>query len=383
MATFKQLHLMGKGGPWELADVEIPVPGPGQALVKMVASSICNQTDLNSIRAYHPPHDHQMQGMVPHDFRVWDNRIPDELSDVYPPKKYPFEPYPTMMGHEGTGVIVDINYPAGEVPHLTANGAKLYGYSGMAGFGGELKIGDRVSSIGAVGGFGEYILAPFHELAYIPECIDKVEASLFEPMVMTNAICKNVVAYNGTVLILGQGALGLLCTQLARAYGAKTIITTDPQPFKREMSKKFGADIVLDPNETNIVEAVAEITHGVGCDTVLEAAGVPETIRIIPYVIRMMSNVGQIGACCVPVTVDWSYIHFKGMTVWSCMSSINMIGGIDAAKGAAVEMMASGKIDLASMITHRIPLTVEATEDIFAKIEKGDEVIKAAYVFED
>ena len=57
MTTMKQAWLMGKGGPWEVRDVPIPEPGPNEVLVKMTASSICNQTDLNAVRALHPVHD--------------------------------------------------------------------------------------------------------------------------------------------------------------------------------------------------------------------------------------------------------------------------------------------------------------------------------------
>ena len=379
--TFKQLWLMGKGGPWEMRERPIPHAGPGQLVVKMTACSICNQTDLNTIRALHPPHDHQIQGMVPHHFREWDKRVPDVLSDVYPPIKYPNEPYPTTMGHEGTGIVVEVGKVEGDIKPIGFK-APFMSLMGMMGGSGEFKVGDRVSMVGTMGGFGEYIVTPMNEAKLVDPAVDKYEASIFEPCILTNIVCWNNVKQNGTCLILGQGALGLLCTQLARIYGAKTIITSDPQPFKREMSKKFGADIVLDPNEVNVVAAVSDITGGYGVDTILECAGEPETIRMLPYLGKLGCMVGQIGACCKPVTVDWSYIHFRGYTVSGTMAAMGKCGGMEAAKGMAMDMMASGKLDLTSMITHRIPLTVESTNDIFKKIEKGDEVIKAIYVID-
>ena len=60
---------------------------------------------------------------------------------------------------------------------------------------------------------------------------------------------------------------------------------------------------------------------------------------------------------------------------------LNM-GGMEIAKQRAMEMMASGRLKYDDIITHRLPLTVEATNDIFKKIEKGDEVIKAIYVMD-
>ena len=55
--TMKQLILSQKGGPWVMEERPIPKPGRDQVLVKITSTSICNQTDLNSIRALHPPHE--------------------------------------------------------------------------------------------------------------------------------------------------------------------------------------------------------------------------------------------------------------------------------------------------------------------------------------
>ena len=377
--TFKQLVLNGKGGPWTLEERPIPKAGVGQLVVKMTACSICNQTDLNAIRALHPPHDHQIEGMYPHHFRQWDNRLEgDPLAAVYPSARYENEPYPTTMGHEGTGIVVEVG-PMPEPVYPIGCKGKASTKLNLMDTSVDIKVGDRVSMVGTLGGFGEYIVTPIDEVEKIDERVDAEAASLFEPTILTNAVAHNNVSMNDTVLILGQGALGLLSTQMARAYGAAKIITTDVQPFKREMSKKMGADYVLDPNEGNVADNILALTDGQGADVVIECAGEPEAIRLIPYVGRQGARIGQIGACCVPLTIDWSYIHFKGYNVSGSQQGIMSLGGMQGAKKAAAKMMASGKIDYASLITHRLPLTVEAAEDIFKKIEKGDEVIKAIF----
>ena len=380
--TFKQLVLQGKGGPWTINAKPIPKAGVGQIAVKMTACSICNQSDLNTVRALHPPHDHQIEGMVPHHFRQWDNRLDgDPLQDAYPSQRYELEPYPTTMGHEGTGIVVDVGpmpdevYPMG-ADHKGSN--KLLFMDQGNGF----KVGDRVSMVGTIGGFGEYIVSPVNEAIKVPDNVPDDVASLFEPTMITNVIAFNNVRMNDVVFIMGQGALGLLSTQLAKIYGAKTVITSDPVPMKRELSKKLGADYVIDPTTEKVVDRVLELTGGHGVDTIIEAAGVPETISLIPYLGKWGCRVGQIGACCVPVLVDWSYIHFKGYQVTGTNYAMLNMGGMEIAKQRAMEMMASGRLKYDDIITHRLPLTVEATNDIFKKIEKGDEVIKAIYVMD-
>lgn len=371
--TYKQLVLMDKAGPWKLVEKKIPKPGVGEVLVKMKASTICNQTDLNTILAKHPPHDHQITLMYPHDFRIWDQRVPDELSEYYPRRKYPRNPYPTTMGHEGMGVIEAIGPMPDESPYRTLMDEGLKREQ-------PLKVGDRVAMAATIGGYGEYVITNLDECVRVPDVLTDEEASLFEPCGVVHSVIKQIVRPLDDVLILGQGALGLLATQMAKVYGAKRIITTELSAYKRSLSKMFGADISLDPNEINVVHAFEDITDGLGMPVIIECAGEPETIQPIPYLARTGCRVGQIGACCDPVLIDWSYIHFKGMKI-TCPMQDSLIGKtLSVGYKETMDLMASGQLDLKNLITHRLSLTVEDTDDIFRKIADGEDVIKAAYI---
>ena len=151
----------------------------------------------------------------------------------------------------------------------------------------------------------------------------------------------------------------------------------------RPFTKHESVHIPVVLSQSGLTETVYNDFYiGEGADVVIECAGEPETIRKVPYLGRLGARIGCIGACCNPVSMDWSYIHFRGYTVYSTTSALTNLGGMPASGKFTMDMMASGKMDLDSMITHRIPLTVEATNEIFKKIEKGDEVIKAIYVFD-
>jgi len=362
--TMKQVILMGKGGPWEIKEVPIPKPGIDQVLIKVKTSSICNQTDLNTVRALHPPHDHQMTGMLPHHFRIWDKRIPDELSDVYPARPYPREPYPTTMGHEGMGEIVEVG------PYVKKERA-------LMGKDPEFRPGDRVSMMGTVGGCGEYVVSDMSFIVKVPDSVSDDEASLCEPVVCVFSVVKQVVTLGDTVCILGQGALGLIATQLVKLMGALKIIVSEPIAFKRELAKKFGADIIIDPSTTNVVHEIENITNGQGVNVVIEAAGVPETIRMLPYIVGFGAKIGQIGACCVPVTIDWSYIHFRGMQVTSA-GQLWFNGNLSKILTTAMTIIASGKLNLKDMITHRYAL--EDVAKAFKDVESGM-VVKGVFDF--
>ena len=211
------------------------------------------------------------------------------------------------------------------------------------------------------------------------------EASLFEPWTILWGACKATVQYDETVLILGQGALGLFATQWARIFGAGTIITSDPIPMKRELSGRFGADHVIDPTAQNVTEEVDRLTGGRGCRLVFECAGEPDTIANLPYVTGLDGTIVQIGACCVPVTVDWSYIHFKGLHVHSATSAARLLtygrseNAFMCSMADALRERERGRLHLAEMITHHPRFSVEGVTGLFREIEEQATVVKAAF----
>lgn len=367
--TMKRLMLMGKGGPWEMHEVPIPKPGYGEVLVKVLATSVCNQTDLNAIRCKHPPHEMQSHSMLPHHLRVWDKRLDgDELAPYYNKGPVTLEPYPTTMGHEGMGVVVEIGpCDKQESPWDT-----------------PLQVGDRVALF-CESTFSQYVVAKQDYCFKVPDCLTNEEASLFEPWTILWASCQTTIKYGDVVCILGQGALGSFATQWARINGAKTIITSEPVPYKRELSKKWGADIVLDPTTQDITAEIDRITGGIGCDVVFECAGEPATIKTAPYITRYDGTIVQIGACCDPVYVEWGYIHFKGLLVHSSTSSYAALqhARLDdpykKCMADAAREKEAGRFNIRDMITHHPKFTVEGVTELFREIEEQGTVLKAVF----
>jgi L-iditol 2-dehydrogenase len=244
-----------------------------------------------------------------------------------------------------------------------------------------IKVGDRVACIATMGGFGEYVISPENDLMPVPDHVTDEEASLFEPVCLTTNIVRQTVEQNSTVMVIGAGALGLMCIQLAKIYGAKKVITSEPVAFKRELALKVGADYAIDPKTQNVCHEVEKITNGRFCNAVIECVGLPETIRLIPYVAAQNAKVGCIGACTEPCLFDWSYIHFKGMMVTSQMAGWVLFGNFDDMMMRGMDMIASGKMDLKSLITHRFKLAVDDINRAFDLIKK-DEVIKGVFIFD-
>jgi threonine dehydrogenase-like Zn-dependent dehydrogenase len=80
------------------------------------------------------------------------------------------------------------------------------------------------------------------------------------------------------VVVIGQGVVGLLITQLARKAGASLIITSDLHENRRRLSLAAGADFALDPLADKIADQVSALTGGTGADVVIEATGDPRAL---------------------------------------------------------------------------------------------------------
>jgi L-iditol 2-dehydrogenase len=199
---------------FSIKEVEIPKISSDEVLVKMEAASLCNQTDLHIIEGTHPS----------------------------------AQPFPSVFGHEGAGTIVEV-------------GSSIKNF----------KVGDRVAVRGQLSGcYSEYSCAITNDLSRIPDGVSFEIASITEIAGGSFCIVDQTVRLADSVIIIGQGASGLVGTQLAKAAGAGLIVVSEISSFKRSLAKEFGADIVINPLETDVIEFAKEITSGSYFDVVLE-----------------------------------------------------------------------------------------------------------------
>ena len=124
------------------------------------------------------------------------------------------------------------------------------------------------------GGFAEYASIPQSCLVHVPDNVDDQQAATIQPL----AHCMGCLGTSGvqpedTLVILGQGVLGLGILQLAKARGVMKIYTTDIRERNLELSGQLGSDCVLNGTDENLTEVVLEKTDGQGADVVIEVAG--------------------------------------------------------------------------------------------------------------
>lgn len=124
------------------------------------------------------------------------------------------------------------------------------------------------------GCFAEYASIPEFCLARLPAEVDDHEGATLQPLghCMTTVECANIQPTD-TLVILGQGVLGLGMLQIARSRGVGNVLTTDIRSANVELSEKLGAHHALRAGSANTEEVIREVTKGRGADVVIDTAG--------------------------------------------------------------------------------------------------------------
>lgn len=214
----KAIQIRATGGPevLELVDLPIPVPGPGQVLIRVEAIG------MNFIEIY---------------FRKGQYKVT----------------LPIIPGSEAAGTVEELG-------------------PGVNGF----KIGDAVASTSVLGSYAEYALVPAAQLVKVPDGLTPEQAAAAMLQGMTAhylAFSTYPLKAGETALIhAGAGGVGLLLTQIATRIGAR-VITTVSNEEKAQLSREAGASDVILYSQQDFVAEVKRLTGGKGVDVVYDSVG--------------------------------------------------------------------------------------------------------------
>jgi L-iditol 2-dehydrogenase len=247
-------------------DVAVPDIGHGELLVRVAACGICG-TDVKKV----------FHGLV--------------------------QP-PQILGHEIAGTVVK----TGDGVRRWAVGDRVVSFHHIpcgACFYCDRQLFSQCSQYKKVGvtagfqpnggGFAQYVrVMPWivdRGVVRIPDEVGFEEATFVEPVnTCLKAIHKARVARGEVVSVIGQGPIGLLLTFLASQAGA-TVLTSDPMPFRRQMSLRFGAKEAFDPLSQDAAREVRHYRDGIGADAVFLA--VPES-KLVPVALEIARPGGRV-----------------------------------------------------------------------------------------
>jgi len=307
-------------GDVRLEEMPRPKIGPGEILVKVIASGICGS-----------------------DVMEW----------------YRIRKAPLVLGHEIGGEIAEIGEGVGRYKigdrvfvshHIPCNTCHycLMGY--------HTACETLHTTNYDPGGFAEYIRVPElnvdRGVFILPEELSFEDGVFIEPLacVVRGQRVANLQA-GQSVLILGSGISGLLHLLLARTLGAGRIIATDVSEYRLQMARAFGADAVLQAAE-DIPESVRRINKGRLADLVIVCTGAPAAFH---QALKAVDRGGTI--LCFATTEPDVELSIPLNEFWrNEIKLMPSYGNSPLDATVAIELIRSGRVPVGKMITHRLPL---------------------------
>lgn len=258
---------------------------------------------------------------------------------------------PQPLGHEFSGRVVEVG---ADVTTL-AVGDRVTAIPGGPCYQCELcRLGkpsmcpNRVSL--RSGAWAPTIALPARIAWRLPDDVSDRAAALTEPLACAiRAVDRSEMRVGDRVCVVGAGPIGLFVVAMAKAAGANTLIVSEPRAARRELARRLGADVVVDPASQDLSAIVRDATRGMGAEVVFEAVGHPATIEQAIAQAAPMGTVVVVGVADRDVVASFKpqELFFKELTI---RGTKGVTYGIDRA------LRWLGTIDLEPVITHTLPL---------------------------
>jgi alcohol dehydrogenase len=340
-------------GDLRVEQVPRPVPGPGEALVRVTMTTICG-TDVHILKGEYPVRPGLVIGHEP-------VGVIEELG-------------PGVAGYEiGERVLIGAITPCGQCHACLAGHLSQCGHgSGYEALGGW-RFGNTID-----GAQAEFVVVPAAQanLARIPDDVTDEQAVLLADIASTgfSGAESGQVRLGDSVAVFAQGPIGLCATAGAKLMGAGLIIGVDTDPDRREISRRMGADVVLDPSAVDVVEEIKRLTGGIGVDVAIEALGLQATFEAALRVVRPGGTLSSLGVYSGKLEMPYDAFA-AGLGDHRIVTTL-CPGGKERME-RLLKLVQAGRFDPAPLITHRMKLDdiVEAYA-LFAERREG--VLKVA-----
>lgn len=202
------------------------------------------------------------------------------------------------------------------------------------------------------GGMAEYIKFPKEAIVHkVPEELPIEQAILIEPYACSkHCVDRADIKNEDFVVLSGVGTLGLGMLGAIQQRNPDKLVVLDMIDSRLELAKKFGAKIVMNPKNEDVVQKVLDMTGGYGCDIYIEATGHPSSVVQGLNMIRKMGRFVEFSVFKDPVTVDWSIISDR--------KELDVIGAhlSPYCYETVIKWIQEGKMKTDNVVSHKIPL---------------------------
>jgi len=300
-----------------LAEVPDPTPGPGEVLVRTTLTGVCG-SDMHAYLG-----------------------------------SQPFFKYPEIPGHEVVGEVIavgpDCDCPLGRRVALdptincgVCRPCRLGRYNCCSSI--------KVIGVHAPGTMAEMFVAPCERVHAVPDSVPDELAMLAEPLsIALHATDRADIAEGDAVAIIGAGAIGLSLLLMAKARGARCLVS-DLEESRLALARSLGAEVTVHAGETDVVQAALDWTDDEGVAVAFEAVGSPPTIRAAADMAASAGRVVILGLCMKDVTLPAAMFVRKELEVVGSRLHQHTVQRV-------LEMLAEGEVDPRPMLTEVRPLS--------------------------
>jgi Threonine dehydrogenase and related Zn-dependent dehydrogenases len=267
---------------------------------------------------------------------------------------------PVVMGHEASGIIEAIgkNVKSFKVGDRVTFDSTVYCGKCFFCRRGEINLCDNRRVMGVScgdyrlnGAFAEYVSIPQHILYPLPDRVSFEQAAMVEPLsIAFHALRRSPVMLNDTAVVVGAGMIGLLIIQLLKIAGCGRIIAVDLIQEKLDMARKFGADVCLKSDKSDVAAQVYALTGNRGVDIAFEVVGITQTVQTAIAALKKGGALTLVGNISPKVDLPLQSVVTRQISLYgTCASAGEYTHCLD--------LIASGKVDVDSFISAIAPLS--------------------------
>ncbi len=324
-----------RGPGLRLQDVPTPTIGINDVLIKVRKTGICG-TDLH--------------------IDAWD---PWAQKTITPP---------LVVGHEFVGEIVEVgsnvsDFHAGDL--VSGEGHVVCGRCRHC-LAGRRHLCAHTIGLGVErdGAFAEYVSLPMTNIWHHWPGVDEEVAAIFDPFGNAVHTAFAFPILGEDVLISGAGPIGLMAIAIARHAGARGIVVSEPNAYRRELALKMGASVAIDPREQTLESTFADLDMVEGFDVALEMSGNPAALQAAIKAMAHGGGIAQLGIPTGEISLDVNAIVFKSLTLRG------IYGREMYETWYKMTVMLQSGLDIKPAITHRFGFREH--EAAFAAARAGD-----------
>lgn len=339
--TMKAVVKERPGRGWELREVPVPEPGPGEVLIRVCLIGICGS-----------------------DLAIFDGREKDLRLPVIPGHEFAGEIAARGEGMAACGErLPDLPLGARVAINLVRNCGGCYRC-----LRGEPNLCLHPTLIGfhADGGFAEYACVPARNCHSLPAGMTWEQAASIDPVTSALAALKKVrPGSSDRVCVIGPGPIGLYACQIARTEGAREVFVIGTRANLLDKARELGADRTFLADRQQPLACLPEVmeaSDGMGVEVVVEATGNPASLQLAAAVAAKSGRIALVSIYHEAASIEPNEIVFKELRIFGSYD----YRWIDFEE--ALQLIAVGRVQTGPLCTHRFPLS---------EIHRGIEAMEA------